>query len=243
MNRLGIGLISGVIFLALTISATVIVYQAGVPVVKKMQAASVIDKMQGSFSELDRIIRQVASEGVGSKRTVYLSIDAGQLVINKSQDSVYWTFATDAPILSPRTSQQYGNVIIGSNMDTRLSEGTYDLRSPAVNAYILENSHLKAYVRRGGSSASHMSYNTSDLLLGVYNKDMDKWLNNDGFFQVSLDDNQLSTIGTGYTVSEKLGENLPYAVVSAYMNSSYATYWINITLESGTDFLEIGVDA
>lgn len=242
MKRLGISLISGVIFLALTISATVIVYEAGVPVVKRMQAASVIDKMQGTFSELDKIIRQVASEGPGSKRTVYLSIETGQLIINKSQDSIYWTFSTDAPVLSPRTSRQYGNIVIGSNMETRAYEGSYTIRSPAVPAYIMENEHLVVYVRKVGSPTSFASYNTSDLVLGIYHKDLDEWLNNEGFLQVLLDDNPSSGLGTGYMIAEKLGENLPYATVAAYMNSSYATYWINLTLESGADFIEIGVD-
>ena len=176
MKRLGVSLLSGVIFLALTISATVIVYEAGVPVVKKMQAASVIDKMQGTFSELDKIVRQVASEGVGSKRTVYLSIDTGQLVINKSQDSIYWTFSTDAPVLSPRTSQQYGNIVIGSNMETKAYEASYTGRTPSVPSYVMENEHLKVYVRKAGSSASYAAYNTSDLVLGIYHKDLDEWL-------------------------------------------------------------------
>lgn len=239
----GISLLSGVIFLALTISATVIVYEAGVPVVKRMQAASVIDKMQGSFSELDRIIREVATEGQGSKRVVYMTIDTGQLVVNDTQDSLYWSFSTDAPVISPRTSRQYGNIIIGSNMETKASSGSYTLRSPTVPAYIMENEHLKVYVRRTGTASSLASYNTSDLVLGIYQKDLGEWLNNDGFLQILLDDNPASGIGNGYTIIEKTGENLPYATVSAYMNSSYATYWINLTLESGADFLEIGVDA
>lgn len=239
----GISLISGVIFLALTISATVIVYEAGVPVVKKMQAASTIDKMQGSFSELDRIIREVASEGQGSKRVVYMTIDTGQLVVNENQDSVYWTFSTDAQVLSPRTSQQYGNIVIGSNMETSCHSGSYDLRSPPVPAYILENEHLKVYVRNTGTPTSYAAYNTSDLVLGIYHKDLKEWLNNEGFLEVLLDDNPASGIGNGYMVAEKLGDNLPYATVSAHMNSTYANYWVNITLESGADFIEIGVDA
>ena len=35
------------------------------------------------------------------------------------------------------------------------------------------------------------------------------------------------------------GYNLPYATVSAFMNSSYLDYYINFTLQSGADFVEI----
>jgi len=38
---------------------------------------------------------------------------------------------------------------------------------------------------------------------------------------------------------EQTGEDLPYATVSAYMDSNYANYFVNFTLESGADFLTI----
>ena len=50
----------------------------------------------------------------------------------------------------------------------------------------------------------------------------------------------VSKSGNGYTIPEDLGYNLPYASVGAYLNNSYNPYYVNFTLESGTDFLEIG---
>jgi hypothetical protein len=38
---------------------------------------------------------------------------------------------------------------------------------------------------------------------------------------------------------EQTGTDLPYATVSAYMNSAYANYFLNFTLESGADFITI----
>ena len=240
--RRGITILSGIIFLALTISATVIVYEAGVPVVKRMQAAAIIERMKETFTELDRITRQVASEGLGSKRTVYLNIDTGKLIVNETEDTIIWEFDTDAFIISPRTTQQFGNIIIGSNMETSAYEGNYTLVSPEIECYIMENNHLRVYTRKLGSPTSHVSYNTSNLAVAIYQKDEGVWLNNTGFLEVLLDDSPTSGIGEGYTVLEKTGNHLPYATVTAYMNSSYAQYWINFTLESGTDFLEIGAN-
>lgn len=237
--RRGVTLLSGIIFLALTISATVIVYEAGVPVIKRIQAAAVIEQMKDSFIELDKVIRQVASEGQGSKRTVYLTIDQGKLVVNGTEDTVYWAFDTDAFVMSPRTSQQFGNIRIGSNLDTRAWEGNYTFSSPEIPCYIMENEHLRVYVRKVGSSTSWQSYSTSQLVPAIYNKDLDRWLNNTGFLEINLDSSSYSTSGNGYTQLLQSGNHLPYGTVAALMNSSYARYWINLTLESGTDFLEI----
>lgn len=236
----GITILSGIIFIALTISATVIVYEAGMPVVKRMQAAAILEKMKDTFTELDRIVRQVASEGLGSKRTVYLSIDTGKLTVNGTEDTIIWEFDTDAFILSPRTSQRFGNIEIGSNMKTRAYQGNYTLTTPEIPCYIMENEHLKVYIRRIGSISSPASYSTNQLAVAIYQKDRGVWLNNTGFLEILLDDADSSKSGTGYTVLERTGNHLPYATVTARMNSTYAPYWINFTLESGTDFLEIG---
>jgi hypothetical protein len=242
MRRLGISLISGIIFIALTISATVIVYEAGMPVIRKVQDSALIENMKGAFSELDQIARQVASEGQGSKRTAHLELESGTLVVNGSQDVIYWSYETDAFVMSPRTSQQFGNMVIGNNLETSAKAGNYTMVSPAVPAYILENDHLRVYIKQIGSPGSPASYDTKDIVLAIYQKDLDRWLNNTGFLEFMVDSNPTSATGTGYTVLEKAGEHLPYATVSAYMQSSYSNYWINLTLESGTDFLEIGAN-
>ena len=233
--RRGVTLLSGIIFLALTISATVIVYEAGVPVIKRVQSAALVEQMKDTFSELDRLIRQVASEGQGSKRTVYLTLDQGKLVVNSTEDVVYWEFDTDAFIISPRTDQRFGNIRVGSNLDTKTWEGTYQ----GTDCYIMENEHLIVYARKIGTPTSYAAYDTSQILLAIYHKDLDKWLNNTGFLEVNVDGSTASRSGNGYTDLVETGKHLPYGTVTAFMNSSYTRYRINFTLQSGTDFLEI----
>jgi hypothetical protein len=234
-----VSLISGVIFLALTISAAFIVYETAVPVIKKMQSAAVIEQMKNTFVELNKIIKKVASEGEGSRRSVDIKIDFGKLVVNETEDVIYWEYETDAPVMSPRTMQTYGDIIIGSNLDTKAYEANYTLVNPEIPAYVMENEHLKVYIRKIGSTTNYENYNTSQLLLAIYQKDLDRWLNNEGFLEISIDNEETSKTGNGYTTLEKTGNFLPFATVTAYMNSSYKKYYINFTLESGTDFLEI----
>jgi len=229
-----IALISAVIFIGLTLAVTVIVYNAGMPVVMRMQHAAAVEKMKGVFSETDRIIEDVASEGNGSKRTVSLRFDIGTLTLNGSSDKLYWDFESESLIASPRTSTGFGNVVFGSKLETSAYEGTYG----ATQAYVLENEHIRAYFSKIGSPTNQEVYSTSGLLLAVWQKDLNQWMPLQSL-EIGLDNDPSSKTGSGYTVMEQTGTDLPYATVSAYMASGYANYFINFTLESGADFIII----
>ena len=236
--------LSGVMFLAITITAVAIVYQAGIPIVKKMQTSAMIEQMKTTFSELDELIRQIASEGTGSKRTVQLTVDSGEIVINESYDTIYWELETDAMLISPRTKQRFGNVIIGSNLNTDVYEANYTRVSPEIECYVMENEHLKVFIRKIGVNTSESGwedFNTSAILVAIYNKDMDEWFENAELLEITIDENADSKTGNGYTIPDESDYNLPYGTVTAYINSSYLTYYINFTLESGADFLDIEV--
>lgn len=230
----GMLLISGILFLAITISAVFIVYELGMPIINKMQAAAVIDDMKSTFTELDNEIQEIASEGRGSKRIYYLRISAGKFIVNSSKNWIQWEYETDAPVISPRTAQWIGNVVIGSNLNTKAYMSTHD----GAPVYVLENEHLKVYINRTGSVANLVQMNTSDILTGIWQKDMSVLLGLK-YLNITLDNNQTSGTGSGYTGVQRLGENLPYATAYAYINSQYENYFINITLESGADFIII----
>jgi len=229
-----IALISAVIFIGLTLAVTVIVYNAGMPVVLRMQHAAAVEKMKGVFSEMDKIVEDVASEGNGSKRTVNLRFDIGTLTLNDNSDKLYWDFDSEAMITSPRTSTSFGNVVFGSKLETSAYESDYQ----GIQAYVLENEHIRAYFREIGSPSNPQAYNTNQLLLAVYQKDLNQWMPFQSL-ELNLDNSDTSKSGTGYSVMEQSGTDLPYATVSAYMSSSYANYFLNFTLESGADFLTI----
>jgi hypothetical protein len=229
-----IALISAIIFIGLTLAVVVIVYNAGMPVVLRMQHAAAVERMKGMFSDIDKIVEDVASEGNGSKRTVSLRFDIGKFSVNGSSDKLYWDFDSESLLASPRTSVGFGNVVFGSKLETSAYEDSYQ----GTQAYVLENEHIRAYFRKIGSPSSPRAYNTSQLLLAVYQKDLRQWMPLQSL-EISLDNNPDSESGTGYTVLEQAGTDLPYATVSTYMGSGYSNYFLNFTLESGADFLEI----
>ena len=235
MMRRGFTLISAVIFIAITISVTSLVYVTAVPAVKKIQDAAIIENMKTAFVQLDKIIREVAAEGKGSKRTVSVNVQEGTLSVNATQNALAWKFDTNVDIISPRSSQSFGNVQVGSQLETSASEGSYG----GVAAYILENEFLKVYIRKVGTPSSHTNYSTNQLLLGIDNKVLGQTLNTSNFFEITIDDDQTTKTGTGYTSIDAVGFNLPSATVTAFMNNSKLNYLVNLTLSSSTDFLEI----
>jgi hypothetical protein len=243
MDLKGVSVISGVIFIAITISTIAIVYEAGVPTIKKMQAASSVEKMKDVFSDLDKVVRDVASEGTGSKRTVNLRIDDGKIVVNDTEDAIYWKLDTDAKIVDPRTKQVFGNIVIGSNLDTSAYEENYSVTSPQIPAYRMENEHLIVFVKKIGSSSAYENFNINNVLLGIYNKDIGLWFNNTNMFDATIDDQASSRIANGTTSLTTSGYNLPYASVTTIVNSTYIFYYVNFTLESGEDFIRIDAGA
>jgi len=124
--------------------------------------------------------------------------------------------------------------IIGSSLDTSAHEGNYT----GTSAYVLENEHLRVYLRKIGTIDSHVSYDTRDLLLAIYQKDTDQWLPLESI-EISMDNDPSSESGAGYTILERSGDFLPYGRVNAHMNSAWGRYYVNITLESGADFIQI----
>jgi hypothetical protein len=118
-------------------------------------------------------------------------------------------------------------------MDTSAYEDIYQGKA----AYVLENEHIKAYFSKIGSPSNQANYNTNQILLGIYQKDLGEWMPLQNL-EISLDGNPQSETGSGYTILEQTGTDLPYATVSAYMNST-SNYFVNFTLESDADFLTI----
>jgi hypothetical protein len=229
-------LISGVLFLAFLIAATSIVYMVGIPIIQNLQCSATVEKMRSSFADMDKVIEKVSSEGKDSKRIINLNIDEGRLYVSGEEDAIYWTHECSAPLFSPRTFQTFGNIIMGSNLETSAYEG----QCKGQDAFILENEHLRACFKRIGSPSNFSSYTTTEIVLGMYQKDLGEWLPMQ-YVEISLDNNQNSTTGEGYTELERSGYNLPYGEVKAYMESDYGiNYNIKFVLESGEDFLIIG---
>jgi len=227
-------MISAIVFIAITISAMALIYQTGMPIIQRMQSSAALDRMTSAFTDLDGAIQRVASEGNGSRRVFDLDTGEGRLSLDPDNDEISWQFDAENSVLRPRTARYLGNVVSGSNLEASLYEGVH---GPG-QAYIMENDHLRVYLRK---LQPEQAYSTGELLLDVYQKDLSEWLPLD-WLNISLDGQASSMSGTGHTEAERIGINLPRARVTALMDSSYANYSVSFTLESGADFITIEGD-
>ncbi|HDD72635.1 MAG TPA: hypothetical protein ENG00_00925 [Candidatus Aenigmarchaeota archaeon] len=190
--------------------------------------------MKAIFSAIDEKIQEVASEGNGSRRRLDFDFTLGRMGVDAGKNMVFWEMRSKYIVILPRTAEYFGNMIVGSNLETEARESIYN----GTDAYVLENKHLRVYIRKIGSRENPENYNTSDILLGVYQKDLNQWLPLKSL-EITIDNTQESLSGSGYTEIERLGEDLPYGQVTAYMQSGYINYTLRFRLESGTDFLII----
>lgn len=231
----GMSLISGVLFLAFLIFATSIVYWTITPTIEKIRCSVVVEKMKNAFVNLDETIQKVSSESEGSRRTINFNIDEGEFVIDGENDVIYWKYECESPMVSPRTFQKIGNVIFGSNLDTK----AYEDVCRGEQAYVLENEHLKVCIKKVGTEEIYSRYNISEILLSIYQKDLNQVMPLERL-EITLDNNETSSVGLGYTKLSKYGQHLPYGEVTAYIESDYGiNYRIKFILESGEDFLII----
>jgi hypothetical protein len=233
----GITLISAILFIAITITAITLVYNSGMPIIKRLGTAASVDQMKEVFQEIDSTVKEVASSGNGSRRRIYLNLDPGKFVVNSTSDQVYWELETDAGVVSPRSHQAYGDVMFGSNLGTSAYRGSYQ----GTPSYALENEHILAHFRQIGSPSNSQPYSTREILLGIYSKDLGQWMDLGGL-EILIDENPSSSQGTGYTGLERESDSLGYGLLRARMESPYLNYTIYFTLETGADFLIIDAE-
>ena len=234
----GMSIITEVIFLAVIISLIFLVYSIAAPMIYTMQVSSAYEQGKTMMLELDEMIQDVADQRKGGRRSIFVTLGAGTTILDPLTDTMIWVLDTDAMVVSPRSMQQVGNLIIGSNLNAMAYEGNLS----GTDAYILENQNMRAYIRKIGSPVSPTSYETKDLLLGVYNKKMYKWMPLDRL-EISIDSSPDSMNGIGYTELVTEGYALPWGEVTAHINTSYkfqGNYSISFALESGADFITIG---
>ena len=232
----GISLITEVLFLAITVTMVFVIYSMAAPVITTMQTSSVFEQTKSLMMDIDSAVQDVASHG--SRTSLYVTTGAGVLTFDGDKDIIRWELETDADIISRRSVQRAGNLLIGSDMSVM----AYD--NETEGAYALENERLIVLIKKIGSESSPQAYNTSELLMGVYNKDLGEWMDM-ARLEISIDDDPDSTNGTGYTELLDEGYMLPSARVAAVISTGYKylqNYTVTFSLESGADFVTIEAD-
>ena len=222
--------ISLVIYVLIATTVLILVLQAGFPLLNKMKEKALFSKTKDVMVELDKQIREVASEGIGSKRVIPINVREGQLSVKNNK--LIWDIITQNKILESGTRQEFGNVVVTANTD--VSAKTVG------NYFILENSYLIINLSKKGSEDENVSLTTSEIIQSITLKETGSIVNSPFIFEIN--DLPNTGIGTGYTKLLEEGNNLGFATVIIYMDSdANYNYDLELTFESYADFLLVDI--
>jgi len=235
-------LVSTVIVILLTVVAigTVILY--ALPTINKAKEASLINEAKQNMHQIDDMIREVASEGVGSLRTLNFKATDGQYFVNSKINSLDFTYGVKYGTVQPGTFIQDGNVLLIYGTNSRAS--IYNLSTPkdGNGQIVLENKNLRVALHYNSSANASFpeAINTSNIVqflnfipTGVNVTVADS--------KVTIDDFNSTTIGSGYSYIVKPGNYLASADAVVVVNTTSLYYEIHYSLPSGADFVIVKI--
>lgn len=118
--------VSAVLYITLGVIAIALILGAAIPLINKIKDRNTVVQTKEVLFTLDETIRRVANEGPGSQRELSpLTINAGKLTIDETNEAIKWELETEAVIQEPNTPLKEG-VLTLTLQDTR-TEGKYNM--------------------------------------------------------------------------------------------------------------------
>lgn len=233
MNKKSQIWISAIIYTMVAILALVLILSTGIPLLTELKDRAVFEKVKDIMVNLDQQISEIANQGEGSQAIVSFEVREGEIKFEDNQ--FVWEIETESEIISPRTSQILGNLIIASNANIK----TFDTPNYYRLQTNLKNDTFNAVFNKRGSKNSWTYFNTSQIIENISFNGIPM----DGTFTFTLNDDPNSAKGTGYTYMIPSGNNTNqgHAKVIAHMNTTFAEYDLEFSLGSYSDFVAVKV--
>jgi hypothetical protein len=213
--------ISAVLYTLIVVVAIVIVLSAIVPLINRMKDRAVFQKVKNELVNLDADIVEVASEGIGSQRTIPIEIQSG--VLKAQGGRIFWEIQSEAKLLEPRTSLRLGNMFFSSNADVNASVSG--------STVMLENSRVSVEFN---SSATNISRIITKMSMGAVNLP-----NLPGGLEFRLDGAEFPSVTSTELVP---GAGTNFGRVTFVAHTSNPLIDVEFTLEGNSDFLITNVD-
>jgi len=234
-------LISTVVIFLITTTGIGIALLVGNPVIDRAKESAIFNEAIQNMKFFDNIIREVASEGKGSFRTLQLKVSGGEYKVNQKTNTIEFTQTIQSGILEAGTFVKEGNVFIAAGTNARASK--YDLDGDGVTDIVLENEIMRVGILNNATPGN--TINTSRVLKLFNFKETGANITiNDS--SIVIDNRTQSSIGTGYIEIVREDEKLAAAEAVLHMNSTNMTassaganftYDVVYTLRAGADFL------
>ena len=222
----------------LTIVAIAIVLLIGLPAIERAKESAVLNEAMQNMKAIGSMIKEVASEGVSSIRSLQIKVTDGEYKVNEKANSIDFTYTTKSGIVQPGSFIKEGDIILSAGANAKASE--YDLDNDGNNDLVLENEILRIGLLKNGTKTAQVAMNTSRLIRRINFKETNANVTPSDS-SVILDDYSESSYGTGYSEIVKAEERLAKAEAVVHMNTSYAVYDILYTLQSGADFVIVKI--
>ena len=230
-------MIESVMAILVIVTSSVIVINMLKPSFDESKTYGNLNKAKETLSFLDSVIRELAVEAPGARRTVNVLSDFGAFTVDGEADSIKFFMESPVPIIDPGGSVKEGNLLIVSGTTMKAYES--DINSDGVTDLVLENEAVLFAVRKIGSPANITSINTTSLFTLINNKRVN--VNITPITYIYMDDDLDNAVGNGFTELTEKGTNLGSASVRVYVNSSIKEYDAIFTLRSAQDFVELEV--
>lgn len=235
-------MVSMVIVILVSVTAIAIVMTVALPAINKAKEVALLNEGKQNMHQLDDLVREVASEGLGSLRSFSFKSSGGEYAVNSRINSIDFTYSAKYSTIQPGTFIQDGNLMITSGTNSKAS--IYNLSTPADGngQIVLENENIRVALHYNSSANATFpeTINTSKIVqrfnfisTGVNVTPSDS--------MISIDDFNDSTLGSGYSYIVKTGDHLASADAVFVINTTTVHYEILYSLPSGADFLNVKI--
>ena len=232
-------LISTVLIFLLTTVAIGIALLIGTPTIDRAKQSATINEAMQNMKTLDNIIREVASEGKGSFRTLQMRVIDGEYKINQKTNTIEYTHIIKSGIIESGTFFKEGNVFIVAGTNAKAI--TYDLDGDGTTDILLENEIMRVALLNNASNGNGINTSRSVKFFNLKENGANITINDS---RIIIDNRTESYYGRGFTELVREGENLAAAEAVIHVNTSAPanlTYDVVYTLRSGADFLVVKI--
>lgn len=229
-------IISTVFLILISISVIYLALNIIKPTIDLIYQQATLRESEQNIRMLSNLIKEVASEGIGSSRSFILKVSDGYYMVNNLTNSFEFEYEVSSKVFPP-------NTFIKSNEIMITGYGTIEASAMETSEYlILENKFLKIFLQKIGNETNFQTLNTSRNIRKIQFKETGLEISPlDSSIQVGDDEN--TKWGIGYSKLIRSGKNLPVAEALFHIVSSKGTvYNVIYSLPSSSDFLTIRVE-
>jgi hypothetical protein len=207
-----------------------IAYTIAIPFLDKAKETGILNEGYKNIQTLESLIREVASEGIGSLRTIQLAVTGGNYFVDNNTGEVYFSLDSKSDVYQSGTFIKNGNILtVAGQGVSAINNGTN---------LILENKLLKLVFNKVGNESYFENIDTSENIKNVYLKKIDTNINPlDSSIYI---DNTVLT-GNGYSRIVRIGSNLALGEVLFHINSTIGVVDAIYSLKADADFIDMKV--